>query len=58
MVGPWAMLGNCLARVVSSIPPNVVLPPTIGSHASLNLFVALVGKSGDTKSTAMRASAD
>jgi hypothetical protein len=58
MVGPWAMLGNCLARVVSSIPPHVVLPPTIGSHASLNLFVALVGKSGDTKSTAMRAAAD
>jgi hypothetical protein len=58
MVGPFAMLGNCLARAVSAIPPHVVLPPTIGSHASLNLFVALVGKSGDTKSTAMRASAD
>lgn len=58
MVGPWAMLGNCLARAVSVIPPHVVLPPTIGSHASLNLFVALVGKSGDTKSTAMTASRD
>ncbi|TFV61398.1 hypothetical protein E4P42_00405 [Mycobacterium sp. PS03-16] len=55
MVGPWAMLGNVLARVVAHIPPHVVLPPTIGSHASLNIFVALVGRSGDTKSVSMSA---
>lgn len=57
-VGPAAMLGNSLARVISAIPPNVVLPPTIGSHASLNLFVALVGRSGESKSASMGASAD
>lgn len=57
-VGPAAMLGNSLARVVAAIPPNVVLPPTIGSVAGLNLFVALVGRSGESKSASMGASAD
>lgn len=57
-VGPAAMLGNSLARVVAAIPPNVVLPPTIGSYAGLNLFVALVGRSGESKSASMGASAD
>lgn len=58
MVGPWAMLGNALALVTCSIPPHVVLPPTIGSYASLNLFVALVGRSGDSKSASMAAAAE
>lgn len=58
LVGPWSMLGATLARVVSAIPPHVVLPPTVGSHASLNLFIALVGKSGESKSASMLASAD
>lgn len=44
--GPWSTLGAVLARVVATIPPHVVLPPTVGSHASLNLFVALVAPSG------------
>lgn len=57
-VGPAAMLGNSLARVVAAIPPNVVLPPTIGSYAGLNVFVALVGRSGESKSASMGASAD
>ncbi|OPX12844.1 hypothetical protein B1790_02905 [Mycobacterium sp. AT1] len=57
-VGPLSMLGNTLARVVSAIPPEVVLPPTVGGVASLNMFVALVGRSGDSKSASMRASAD
>ncbi|SFG61465.1 hypothetical protein SAMN04488582_11073 [Mycobacterium sp. 455mf] len=49
------MLGNCLVRAASMIPPHVVLPPTIGDYASLNLFVAVIGRSGDTKSAAMAA---
>jgi hypothetical protein len=48
--GPWAVLGSLLARVVAEVPPHVVLPPTIGTVASLNLSVALVGGSGDGKS--------
>jgi hypothetical protein len=51
-VGPWAVLGAALARAVAQIPPNIVLPPIVGSVASLNLFVALVGPSGDGKDAA------
>ncbi|MGU3497637.1 bifunctional DNA primase/polymerase [Mycobacterium sp. C31M] len=57
-VSPTAMLGASLARVVSAIPPNVVLPPTVGSYASLNQNYALVGKSGRTKSTSISAMKD
>ena len=57
-VGPWAMLGYVLARAVAAIPPTVVLPPLVGSHASLNLFVALVGPSGAGKGGASGAAAD
>ena len=49
LVGPWAVLGVRLARVVAKIPPTVQLPPWVGGNASLNLFVALVGLSGDGK---------
>jgi len=52
MCSPWAVLGVVLARVVASVPPFVVLPPVIGSAASLNLFVALVGASGGGKGAA------
>ncbi|WP_157932445.1 bifunctional DNA primase/polymerase [Mycobacteroides abscessus] len=54
-VAPWAMFGHVLSVAVSAIPPNVVLPPIVGAEASLNLFVALVGKSGSIKSAAMAA---
>lgn len=57
-VGPWSMLGAVLARVLSVVPPTVVLPPTIGSHASLNLFVALVAASGEGKGSSESAAAD
>lgn len=50
-VGPWSTFGAVLARVIATIPPNVVLPPTIGSEGSLNLFVALVAPSGFGKNT-------
>ncbi|MBN7493591.1 bifunctional DNA primase/polymerase [Mycobacteroides abscessus subsp. abscessus] len=48
-VAPWAVLGYVLARAVCAIPPYVVLPALVGSEASLNLFVALVGPSGAGK---------
>lgn len=51
-VGPWAVLGSALARVVTATPPNVVLPATIGSVASLNLFIGLVGSPGVGKDAA------
>ncbi|GFG73587.1 hypothetical protein MBOT_09520 [Mycobacterium botniense] len=57
-VGPWSTLGAVLARVIATIPPEVVLPPTIGSEASLNLFVALVARSGFGKNTSEAAAED
>lgn len=57
MVGPWAVLGATLARVVAETSPDVQLPATIGGHASLNLFVGVVGESGDGKDAAQSVAA-
>lgn len=57
-VGPWAVLGITLARIIAMIPPFVVLPPLVGGHASLNLFVGVVGTSGDGKGGAEAAADD
>lgn len=52
LVTPWAVLGAVLARVVAEVPPHIVLPPLVGSDASLNLAVGLVADSGGGKSGA------
>ncbi len=52
MSGPWAVLGSVLARVVAATPPYVQIPPVIGTAASLNLFIGLVGPSGSGKGAA------
>lgn len=57
-IGPYALLGNVLARVTCAIPPHVVLPPTRGSYASLNQAFALVGGSGGNKSVSISAADD
>lgn len=54
-VGPYSLLGVALVKAVSSVPPYVVLPPARGSYGSLNLYTALVGPSGTSKSTSMAA---
>lgn len=51
-VAPWAVLASVLARVVAATPPTIQLPAIIGSNASLNLFVGLVGPSGSGKDSA------
>ena len=58
MCSPWAVLGCALVRVVTATPPYLALPAIVGSHASLNLFVALVGPSGTGKGAAEAAAAD
>ena len=58
LVAPWAVFGAVLARVVTATPPSVQLPPVTGGHASLNLFVALVGPSGDGKDAAQKVARD
>ncbi len=49
---PWAVLGSVLARAVAAVEPNIQLPAPIGTEASLNLYVALVGTSGGGKDIA------
>ncbi len=46
---PWAYLGAVMARAVTAIPYNVVLPATIGRRVSTGLYVALVGDAGQGK---------
>lgn len=58
MTSPWAVLGVTLARVATAVPFTVVLPPIIGSHASLNVFVGIVGRSGSGKGAAESAAED
>jgi hypothetical protein len=58
LTGPWSTLGAVLARAVVMIPPHVVLPPTVGSVASVNLFVALVAPSGFGKGASESVAAD
>jgi hypothetical protein len=41
-----------MAGAIATIPHEVTLPPTVGSKASLNLFVAHVGESGGGKGIA------
>lgn len=55
-VGPWAVLGNAMARAIAVIPPSVALPGVVGGRMSLNLFVASVGPSGGGKGGADAAS--
>ena len=52
MVGPYALLGALLVRAAAATGPGVVLPPVVGGQASLNLLVAMVGKSGGGKGAA------
>lgn len=50
--GPWSVLGSVAARAIATIPPEIVLPPTIGGRMSLNIFIAHVGPSGGGKGIA------
>jgi len=58
LTSPLAVLAVVLARVIATVPPHIVLPALVGSHASLNLFAALVGPSGGGKGAAEGAAAD
>ena len=58
MCSPWAVFGVALMRVITAVPPFVVLPPIVGGHASLNSFIALVGRSGGGKGSSERCAAD
>jgi hypothetical protein len=57
-VGPWALLGSVMVRVIAAAPPSLVLPPLVGGQASLNLFAGIVSVSGGGKGTAEAAAQD
>jgi hypothetical protein len=57
-VGPWAVLGVSLVRAAATVPPTKTLPALVGARMSTNLFVALVGRSGEGKGGAEGAAAD
>lgn len=52
MASPWAVLGLCAARALTTVRPGTVLPPVIGGPGSLNWFCALVATSGGGKGIA------
>lgn len=58
LVAPAAVLGCVLARVAAFTPPSTCLPPLIGSHAPLSLYVALRGRSGAGKSSPVACATD
>lgn len=58
MASPWATLGVTLVRILAQVPPAYVLPPLVGTHASLNLYLAVVGPSGAGKDAAIGAASD
>lgn len=53
MCSPWAVLAQCAARALTTVPPDVVLPGIIGGkQGSLNWFAAIAGPSGIGKGAA------
>jgi hypothetical protein len=52
MCSPWAVLGCCVARVLTQIPPHIVLPDVFGTFGSLNWFGAIAAPSGGGKGMA------
>lgn len=49
MVSPWSLLGTCLGQAAIATPYDVLLPPIIGTPASLNTLMVGVGASGSGK---------
>jgi len=49
---PYAVLGAVQRRAIALVPPWAQLPAIVGHNASVNLFTASVGKSGQGKDIA------
>ena len=58
LVAPLAVLASVMARVAAFTPPSTCLPPIVGGYASLSLFVAMLGNSGDGKSSPVATAGD
>ncbi|WP_143695563.1 DUF3987 domain-containing protein [Williamsia sp. 1135] len=57
-VAPAAVVAEALLRAVAAVEPTVRLPALIGGQVSLNLFAALVGRSGEGKGSASACAAE
>jgi hypothetical protein len=51
-VGPWALLGCVLVRVVAATITKIVIPTLTGGQVSLNLYAGIVAFTGGGKGTA------
>jgi hypothetical protein len=49
---PWATFGEVLAEVVCHTTPALQLPDYIGGYGTLNMLIAITGKSGAGKNSA------
>ncbi|MFF2485273.1 hypothetical protein ACFVSU_02670 [Microbacterium sp. NPDC058062] len=56
-VSPWATFGGVLTRVIAATEPRIQLPAIVGGPGSLNLFVGIVGRSGQGKGASQAAAA-
>ena len=52
------MLGEVLAAVVCRTPPTLVLPAITGGHGTLNMLIAVTGRSGAGKGSAAAVARD
>ncbi|KAB1502738.1 hypothetical protein F7230_06900 [Corynebacterium sp. 320] len=61
-LSPWAVLGACIAYVLAATPPELTTPAPPGAPSarggSLNMYIALVGRSGAGKGEAVKAAID
>ncbi|MCH9728408.1 MAG: DUF3987 domain-containing protein [Actinomycetia bacterium] len=54
MASPWAVFACSVARIMTLVPPSVLLPPIVGAGGgSLNWFGCISAKSGGGKGAAM-----
>jgi len=53
LIAPDALFGAVLARVALHTDYRLLLPPIVSRHASLNLYVALVGDAGAGKGASL-----
>lgn len=53
-----AVLGVVLARIAALTPPSLRLPAIVGTEGTLDVAVALIGRSGSGKSSAARVSTE
>jgi hypothetical protein len=58
MVGPWALLGECLAEVIARVPPTFVLPRIVAGYGTLNMLLAITGDSSSGKGGAASVAED